>query len=341
MARPAQPFGGHPGGFARPTLNPSRPTLLARPNVGWSHSLTGRRPGGWAPPAANRGWARPAANLATRRRTTANRGNTTSNDRRPYHGRGYHGWHHYRPRYGWGSYSSYDSYSSNYYPYDSYSPSYSDYYSYGSYPSGDSDVSSGSLIDSGASSSSYPSASSSSESSDEGAAKTDKETAVAERRMDQAVRAFRKGDYADAQWYCERAIRHLPGDANLQEFRALCQFAQGKYKDAAGTLYDVLAAGPGWDWETISSFYASARTYTRQLRALERYVRENPRDAPERFVLAYHYLALGARDGAAGQLRKIVKLQPKDQVSPTILEALKKVKDDEDRTPARRPAPGR
>jgi hypothetical protein len=36
----------------------------------------------------------------------------------------------------------------------------------------------------------------------------------------------------------------LPSDATLHEFRGLTLFAQGNYKDAAATLYAVLAAGP-------------------------------------------------------------------------------------------------
>ncbi len=127
----------------------------------------------------------------------------------------------------------------------------------------------------------------------------------------------------------------------MQEFGALCLFAQGKYKDAAATLYDVLTAAPAWDWDTVGSFYASARTYTTQLRALERHVRQNPRDAAGHFVLAYHYLALGYRDAVVTQLREVVKLQPGDQVSAAFLEALEKTKDDNDGAPARRPAPGR
>jgi predicted Zn-dependent protease len=159
--------------------------------------------------------------------------------------------------------------------------------------------------------------------------------------MGQAVRAFRKGDSAEAQAECERAIRLQPGDANLLEFRALCQFARGQYQGAAATLYDVLSAGPGWGWDTLSSFYPSAATYTAQLRALERYVREHPKEAAGRLVLAYHYLALGERDGALGQLREVVRLQPEDRVAPAILEALQKAKTGKAEAPPDKPAPGR
>jgi tetratricopeptide (TPR) repeat protein len=257
--------------------------------------------------------------------------NARTDGRWSYRWRGYNGWHHYHhPIYGWvGSYSSVYggggsySYSSDNPYYYNYSPTYNNYYPYnGSYTYGDSYSSSGSQSDPGASSSSYQPAPSSPAHSNKAAANTDKKTAAVEWRMDMAWRAFKKGDYAEAQRECELAIRLLPEETNLHEFCALCQFAQGKYQDAAATLYEVLAAGPGWDWSTLSSFYTSAQTYTTQLRSLERYVTENPKDAAGHFLLAYHYLALRERDAAVGQLREVIKRQPKDQVSRGILEAL-------------------
>jgi tetratricopeptide (TPR) repeat protein len=283
---------------------------------------------------------------ATGLRTALSRGNAVANDRRLYHRREPFGWDRYGARYGWAGYFAYGSGSndpqySNYYPSNTYGPYYYDYPYYGSYPSGDSSVPSGSPSDSGASGSASQAAAPPPAPGGDGAADTDKESAAAGRRMGLARQAFRKGDYAEAQAECERAIGLLPGDANLHEFRALCQFARGQYQDAAATLYEVLAAGPGWHWDTLSSFYPGAQTYTRQLRALERYVRGNPKDAAGRLVLAYHYLALDERAAAAGQLREVVKLQPRDEVSPGILEALEEAKGGKDGAPARRPAPGR
>jgi thioredoxin-like negative regulator of GroEL len=150
--------------------------------------------------------------------------------------------------------------------------------------------------------------------------------------MEKAALAFQKGDYPGAQSHCEQAIHLVPGNASVHEFRALCQFAQSKHQDAAATLSAVLAKGPGWDWITLSSFYTSAETYTKQLRALEGRLREHPKDAGARFVLAYHYLVLDEREAARGQLQEVVKLEPKDMVSAGILKALEKATDGEDQT---------
>ena len=180
-----------------------------------------------------------------------------------------------------------------------------------------------------------------SEASKDDAANADQKTAAAKECMEKALLAFQKGDYAEAQRQCEQAIRLVPGNANVHEFCALCQFAQGKYKEADATLYKVLAAGPGWHWKTLSSFYESAQTYIKQLRALEEYVREHPKDAAGRFVLAYHCLVLDERDAAAGQLQEVVKLQPKDKLSAGILKALEKAKKGKVQAPPDKPAPGR
>jgi tetratricopeptide (TPR) repeat protein len=278
----------------------------------------------------NHGLARPGADLVTGRSVTVNRANILANENRS----GYR-WGGYYPAY------SYYPYSYSYYPYSAYSPDSSDPSPYtGSYPSGDSNRPSGSQSNPGATGSPSQPGSASPAPSQEGAASTDKVTAAARRCMDQARLAFQKGAYAEAQAECEPALRLLPGDANLHEFQALCQFAQGKYPDAAGTLYEVLAAGPGWDWDTLRAIYTSAQTYTTHLRALERYVSEHPKDPAGRFVLAYHYLALDEGDAAASQLREVIKLQPRDQVAPAILEALEKAKAPKDEAPPRPPKPG-
>jgi tetratricopeptide (TPR) repeat protein len=228
-------------------------------------------------------------------------GNTIINVLPPHHWRGYYSWYSHHPYY------------YNYYPY------------YGSYPYDDSYLPSRSQIYLGASSSAYQPAPSSPAPSAEGATNPDKETkAVAELRMDLARRAFQKGDYAEAQAECERAIQLLPSDVNLKEFRALSQFAQGKYQDAADTLRGVLAVGHCWDWKTLRPFYTSVRTFTTQLRALERYVSENPKDPAGRLVLAYHCLVRDEREDAVRQLLEVTHLEPKDQVSSALVEALRR-----------------
>ena len=88
-------------------------------------------------------------------------------------------------------------------------------------------------------------------------------------KFDAAREAFHNGDYAGALGLTDEALKVLPNDATLHEFRALVLFAVGKYDLAAGPLYAVLSVGPGWDWTTLAGLYPSIDVYTAQLRKLE------------------------------------------------------------------------
>ena len=100
-------------------------------------------------------------------------------------------------------------------------------------------------------------------------------------------------------------------------------FAQGKYAEAAAAIYAVLAAGPGWDWDTMNYLYPDAATYTAQLRTLEAYQKAKPGSAEASFVLAYHYLVLGHVEHAIKQLDNVVRLLPESQLSAELLAALR------------------
>jgi len=144
----------------------------------------------------------------------------------------------------------------------------------------------------------------------------------ANQRFDEARKAFKDGNYAKAQTLVEKAIELLPSDATLHEFRALTLFAQKKYKEAAGTLYAVLSAGPGWDKDTMAGLYSNWQTYTDQFRTLENYVKAHPDEGYAHFLLAYHYLVLASKDQAVDQLKQVVRVEPKDQLSAALLKAL-------------------
>jgi tetratricopeptide (TPR) repeat protein len=118
------------------------------------------------------------------------------------------------------------------------------------------------------------------------------------------------------------ALKPHPNDPVLHEFRALCLFALGRYDEAAGVLYVVLTAGPGWDWATMIGLYSDADTYTRQLRALEEAVGRDPQAASKRFVLAYHYLVQEQVEPARQQFEHVVTLQPRDQLAAQFVKLL-------------------
>ena len=111
--------------------------------------------------------------------------------------------------------------------------------------------------------------------------------------FDAAREAFQQGDYQTALDQADQAIKASPSDPDLHQFRALCLFALGKYKERAATLYSVLANGPGWDWTTLSSFYPATPVYTERTAGVEAYSQKNPDSADARFNLAYQYLVTG------------------------------------------------
>jgi tetratricopeptide (TPR) repeat protein len=153
--------------------------------------------------------------------------------------------------------------------------------------------------------------------------------------FDQARELFKHADYSGAHKKVDEAIGVLPQDRMLHEFRALVLFAERDYSQAAGTIYAVLASGPGWNWDTLKSFYSDVDTYTRQLRALEADAKDKPKSVEDRFVLAYHYFVLGQNDAAIKELESVTRLQPEDKLSAQLLAALKpKPSGTDDRPPA-------
>jgi hypothetical protein len=153
--------------------------------------------------------------------------------------------------------------------------------------------------------------------------------------FDAARASFYSGDYQAALAGVDRALQQTPDDAVLHEFRALALFAQGDYQQAAATVSSVLAAGPGWNWDTLRGLYPDVTTYTRQLRALEGYARGHASAADARFLLAYHYLTCGHTDAAVEQLKRVTALQPSDTVARQLLKSMSP----ESQAPVPAPAP--
>jgi tetratricopeptide (TPR) repeat protein len=145
--------------------------------------------------------------------------------------------------------------------------------------------------------------------------------------FDTARQSFSQGQFDQALQQTNDALTKLPNDTDIQEFRALCLFALGRYDDAAATLYAVLSVGPGWDWTTLISLYSDPNTYTAQLRALEDYCIANRQSASARFVLSYQYLTEGQTQAAVNILKQVVTLKPSDTLSAKLLGQLDPTQD--------------
>jgi tetratricopeptide (TPR) repeat protein len=141
--------------------------------------------------------------------------------------------------------------------------------------------------------------------------------------FDQARALFKKGAYQQAQATIEKAIEKLPQDPTLHEFRALCLFSQGKYMDAAGAIYAVLGAGPGWNSDTLFSLYENQQIFMLQLQQLVKFANENPKAGYAQFLLGYEYLTIGEKDKAITGFSNAAKLDPKDELSANLVKMLK------------------
>jgi tetratricopeptide (TPR) repeat protein len=157
--------------------------------------------------------------------------------------------------------------------------------------------------------------------------------------FDAARASFKQGNYQQALAQADDALKALPTDTALHEFRGLCQFALRRYNDAAATLYAVLSVGPGWDWATLVGLYPYVSVYTAQFRALEDYCNANPNAAPPRFVLGYHYLTQGHTEAALGVLKQVVGLMPSDTLSAKLVRQLEPSSDQAATPSAHAPTP--
>jgi hypothetical protein len=218
--------------------------------------------------------------------------------------------------FGFFPFAYYPYFSSYLYPYDyGYEyPYYSPYYDYYSYPYYTSD----------SGYSSYPEPSYLYESEAPLTATTSGQygTTTGEQFYDDALAAFREGDYQTAARMAAHALIDMPREAKVHELMSLSMFALGNYRGAAMEAHAALVLGPVADWPTLYAYYDNLHTYTSQLDALENYVHAHPSSMSARFVLAYHDLMMGHIHAAEGLLSQVVGKVPQDKVAAALLKQL-------------------
>ena len=135
----------------------------------------------------------------------------------------------------------------------------------------------------------------------------------------EAANAFRDGDYRDALKLAGHAAIESPQNPKAAELMSLASFALGDYQAAAGPAHAALAFAPPADWASLRAYYGGVAAYTKQLRALEKYCRDNPSAADARFVLGYQYLMTGHPNNAVQQLDQVVRLAPHDKLAAALV----------------------
>src|SRR5208282_5003624 len=135
-------------------------------------------------------------------------------------------------------------------------------------------------------------------------------------------------------WLAGQAGLEAPRNSKVHELISLALFASRDYTAAASEAHAAMALGPIADWNDLFGYYYDPQNstsqlsdlevakYTNQLRALEKAETDNPKSAADHFLLGYHYLMIGARENAKGQIAEAVKLSPKDKLAAQYLQEL-------------------
>ena len=92
----------------------------------------------------------------------------------------------------------------------------------------------------------------------------------------EALAAFKNGDYQNAVRLAGHATLEQPRNQKTHLLLMLGLFAAGQYRPAAMEAHAVAALGELPDWPTVYAIYGNVETYTRQVRALEKFRAQNP-----------------------------------------------------------------
>jgi hypothetical protein len=138
----------------------------------------------------------------------------------------------------------------------------------------------------------------------------------------QAREVFQNGQYQEALRLAGHAAVEAPRNAEVHELASLALFALKDYRGATMEAHAALALGPPIDWPTLYSYYENVDTYTSQLRALEKFVHDNPKAPEGHFLLGYHFTMTGHKDAAKKELNEAIALTPRDKLAQEMLKHL-------------------
>jgi tetratricopeptide (TPR) repeat protein len=135
----------------------------------------------------------------------------------------------------------------------------------------------------------------------------------------QALEAFRQGDYRGALRLAAHAAIDDPRDPSTHVLLSLAMFAVGDYRAAAMEAHGLAAMGRVPDWNTVYGFYGNVQPYTDQLRKLEDFVAKNPNAPEARFLLGFQYQIDGHREAAQGEYLQALTKIPQDRIAAQLL----------------------
>jgi hypothetical protein len=130
---------------------------------------------------------------------------------------------------------------------------------------------------------------------------------------------FKARDYKSAAYAWKHAALDDPGNGVLVMMLAQAFFATGQFDEAAGAVQQGMQLLPREEWGVVvknyKELYTNVQDFTDQLRALEKAVKEKPKDPGLRFLAGFEYAYLGFPKEAVDQLDKGLKSAPNDQMA--------------------------
>jgi tetratricopeptide (TPR) repeat protein len=144
------------------------------------------------------------------------------------------------------------------------------------------------------------------------------ETANNYRVFAAATQLFRNADFSAALDTIEQ-VKPTDNTGPIEQFHALCRFANGDYAKSAELAYSALAKTPIYSWEQLRSYYGDPKSYAQQYQQLQGEVANHPSDPTMRFLLGYHHLMLGHRQHAAREFEFVLTQLPNDPITKNLL----------------------
>jgi tetratricopeptide (TPR) repeat protein len=121
-----------------------------------------------------------------------------------------------------------------------------------------------------------------------------------------ALAEFKGGGYEAAIDGANRVLDLQPDHGDALLLLVQCHFALGNYQASAAALAAALSTAPEYDWEKYTAnykkYFRSSLRFALHLRALERFVAEQPDLPAGHLLIGYYYGSLGETPRALAEL---------------------------------------
>jgi tetratricopeptide (TPR) repeat protein len=156
--------------------------------------------------------------------------------------------------------------------------------------------------------------------------------------------AFENGDYNRAVREWRHALLDEPQNGTLVLMTAQALFQLGQYNESAGAVQAGFQLVPRENWGVVvanyQELYGDTQDYVDQLKALEKAIKEKPKEAGLRLLVGYHYLYLGYPSEAIRELKVGEELAKTDQAMKELLKAAEEVLEKKQASAPKAPLPG-